>query len=99
MILASASVYLISTGTMAETNIINNYPSNAQQQVNNCPPPPESTPGQPKQGVTYQSNPRGGMDIVYSTGEKKPYYVDQNCNNNNYPAVIQPVIPTTIIGR
>lgn len=41
-------------------------------------------------GTYYQTDPRGGMDTVYTTGDKSMYNADVNCNNNNVP--IQPYV-------
>lgn len=74
--------------------IINNNNNNAQppQQNNNCNDNQSSNNGQ-KPGTYYQSNPRGGTDTVYTTGDKQPYIVDNNCNNTNTP-IIQPYVYT-----
>lgn len=52
----------------------NNSGCNNNNQANNYQGPP--------QGTSYQTNPRGGTDTIYSTGNKQPYIVDNNCNNN-----------------
>jgi len=46
-------------------------------------------------GTYYQSNPHGGMDTVYTTGDKKPYIVDNNNNNMQQPIIEPNVYPPT----
>ncbi len=84
------SFIMYSDGCLAEDNvIINNNTQPSQQSSNNCNPP-QSDPNAVKQGVYYGTNPTGGIDTTITTGEKQPYIVDNNCNNNN--AVIQPFV-------
>jgi len=97
LMLLNFMLCIIGTSAIAETTIINNYPpNNSNQQTNNCQSQ-DNGPGKPP-GTYYQSNPHGGTDTVYSTGEKEPYIVD-NCNNN--PAVVQPYVftPGVLPGR
>lgn len=48
-------------------------------------------PNAQRPGVYYQSNPNGGTDTQYTTGDKTPYTADINCNNNNN-MVAQPYV-------
>lgn len=42
-------------------------------------------------GTSYQKNPSGGYNTVYSTGNKQPYYVDNGCNQQSSP-IIEPYV-------
>lgn len=93
---------MYSVSSLAEDNIIiNNNTQPTQQSSNNCNPP-QSDPNAVKQGVYYGTNPTGGIDTTITTGEKQPYIVDNNCNNNNaviQPFVYGPVVPNRPHGR
>ncbi|MDR3476563.1 MAG: hypothetical protein P4M14_00850 [Gammaproteobacteria bacterium] len=84
---------------------------------NNTNPPSDSQPQQPAcsgdmgtstdprvppAGVYTSRNSDGSSNTLYTTGDKKPYYVDNPCNNNaavNTPqqpqVIVQPTMPTT----
>lgn len=92
----------ISNSVFADNSVTinNNYappsePSNNQSSQNNsnnssnCNNPSNSGFDGAPQGTSYQSNPHGGTDTVYSTGNKQPYVVDNNCNNNQPPIIPQ----------
>lgn len=69
-----------------QTTINNNTAPNNPQQivVPQCPPANQNNiydPRVPPAGV-YQSQ----SGTTYTTGEKKPYIVDNNCNNSTAPA-------------
>lgn len=71
----------------AQTNNPNNNPNNSS----GCNNYRDNSGIKP--GTYYQSNPHGGTDTVYTTGDKQPFIVDPNCNNNNTSSpVIQPYI-------
>lgn len=83
---------LIITGTCyADQVIINN---NAQP-ANSNPPTCNNQSSNQSQGLppgTYKSqNPDGSYSTVYTTGDKQPYIVDNNCNQQ---PVIQPYVYT-----
>lgn len=44
----------------------------------------------PPAGVYSKENSDGSSDTLYTTGEKKPYYVDSNCNQS--AAGAQPIV-------
>lgn len=70
-------------------NIINNnYPAQ-QTPSQNCNNNQANDDTGQRPGTYYQSNPNGGNDTVYTTGDKKPYIVDNNCNNQ---PIVQPYI-------
>jgi hypothetical protein len=88
--------------TFADNPVIinNNYPqqqSNQAEQGNHGNTPPcnnhQADNSGPPPGTYYQSNPHGGTDTVYSTGNKQPYIVDNNCNNVQNPIIEPNVYP------
>lgn len=73
-------------------NIINNnYPAPPNQPApsQNCHNNQANADTGQRPGTYYQSNPNGGNDTVYTTGDKTPYIVDSNCNNQ---PLVQPYI-------
>jgi hypothetical protein len=94
--LLAISIIAASTSVSADNSItINNNNSqppanNSQNNQSACNDNQDSDPGTPA-GTYYQSNPHGGTDTVYTTGTKKPYIVDNPCNNQQ-PAYIAPQI-------
>lgn len=49
----------------------------------------------PPAGVYTTREADGSSNTTYTTGEKKPYYVDNNCNNAPTPP-IQPIIQPNV---
>jgi hypothetical protein len=84
------------TNCYAENPVIinNNNNNNPPTQNNNCngnqSAAPQTSDAQ-RPGTYYRSNPSGGTDTIYTTGDKTPYIVDNNNNCNNQP-IIQPYI-------
>ncbi|HEU5282102.1 MAG TPA: hypothetical protein VFU82_09010 [Gammaproteobacteria bacterium] len=77
--------------------INNNAPAAPAPQNNNqnnntgCNGQSSVDPNAQRPGVYYQTNPNGGTDTQYTTGDKTPYTADTNCNNNNN-VVAQPYV-------
>lgn len=71
--------------------IINNNNNNnpPPQSGSNCNNNQASNKKEVRPGTYYQSNPQGGMDTVYTTGDKTPYVVD---NNNCNQPLVQPYV-------
>ncbi len=71
--------------------VINNNNTNNQppQSGSNCNNNQASKKKEVRPGTYYQSNPQGGMDTVYTTGDKTPYVVD---NNNCNQPMVQPYV-------
>lgn len=90
---AIASLLAVSACYADQPIVINNNNNNSQpaQQSSNCNDNSQNDNSGQKPGTYYQSNPRGGTDTVYTTGDKKPYIVD-NDNCNNTPPIIQPYV-------
>lgn len=75
--------------------IVNNnmQPTNNPSNTSNCNNnQSNNTSTDQKPGTYYQANPNGGMNTVYTTGDKKPYIVDNTCNNS---PMIQPYVYAT----
>ena len=71
--------------------IINNNNNNSSGQDNNkCDPHAQNDSKGTPPGTYYRTTPQGS-DTIYTTGEKKPYIVDNPCNQQN---VIQPFVYT-----
>lgn len=66
----------------------NTQPSNTQ----GCNNQSSVDPNAQRPGTYYQSNPNGGTDTIYTTGDKTPYNADINCNNNSTPVTVQPYV-------
>lgn len=83
--------FIVAGSCYADQVIINN---NAQP-ANSNPPTCNNQPSNQPQGLppgTYKSqNPDGTYNTVYTTGDKQPYIVDNNCNQQ---PVIQPYVYT-----
>lgn len=82
--------YLICQQGFADPVVINNNASPSQQQpsasASPCPPANQNNiydPRVPPMGVYQSQNPDGSYSTTYTTGEKKPYITDNNCNNNS----------------
>lgn len=81
----------------ADPTIINNNNGSSQApQTSPCPPANQNNiydPRIPPAGVYESQNPDGSYSTTYTTGEKKPYIVDNNCNNGSttQPYVVAPV--------
>jgi hypothetical protein len=70
----------------------NNTPADNTQAQNNCGNPVNTNQGDNQRpGTYYSSNPGGGTDTIYTTGDKTPYIIDNNNCNNNIP-LVQPYI-------
>lgn len=86
---------LLCTSALAEQNIVNNYGTAPAPQPQTPPPSSgcqsnqqDSSSGPPEGTYSYSNNTTAGT--IVTTGEKKPYMVDNSCNN---PApVIQPYV-------
>lgn len=65
--------------------------NNAQNNSSGCSGQTSVDPNAQRPGTYYRSNPNGGMDTQYTTGDKTPYSADINCNNNNN-MVAQPYV-------
>lgn len=82
----------VSAALAAEQPIIinNNNNNSSGQGANNCDPQAQNdTKGTPP-GTYYRKTPQGS-DTIYTTGEKKPYIVENPCNQQN---VAQPFVYT-----
>lgn len=98
--LAFVSLLIFSTLTYADNVTINNTQAPApqpQQQAQQSPCPPANQndiydPRVPPAGVYTQKYSDGSSQTTYTTGEKKPYIVDNNCNANPAP---QPYVAIT----
>lgn len=55
---------------------------NQQSSNNNCN---NNQQQQSMRPGTYTTQTPNGPDTTYTTGDKQPYIVDNNCNNNNTP--------------
>lgn len=78
--------------------IINNNTSpppaaqnNTQNNSSGCSGQTSVDPNAQRPGTYYSTNPNGGTDTQYTTGDKTPYSADINCNNNNN-VVAQPYV-------
>lgn len=100
LVLSGAAFYSAMSQADSQPIIINNNANNtpppaasgttAPNNSNGCNTPPPSSDNTLRPGTYYQTDPRGGMDTVYTTGDKQMYNADVNCNNNNVP--IQPYV-------
>ena len=88
----------------------NNPPSPPQQvapqQGPQQPPAPQcnanntvTDPRVPPAGTYKVDHGDGSSEEVYTTGEKKPYYVDNNCNQNANAQVPQIFVQPTLQGN
>jgi hypothetical protein len=69
-------------------SIVNNYSSGGAPQAATSPCPPANQnniydPRVPPAGTYKVQNGDGSSQTIYTTGEKKPYITDNNCNNNS----------------
>ncbi len=88
----------VATNLYADNPItINNNYSSGQASQNNAPSSNCNNSSQntnanaQRPGTYYQSNPNGGNDTIYTTGDKTPYNADINSNCNSAP-IIQPFV-------
>jgi hypothetical protein len=111
--LCSALLTLFSCQTALAETIINNYGTANNQppaQAMQAPPPPSqcnsnsvsTDPRVPPAGTYNIQHGDGSSEEVYTTGEKKPYYVDNNCGQNAaapqvyvQPNLMSPTAPVT----
>ncbi len=91
----SASAFIAFADT--QPIIINNNAAPPAQQNNNqnnnssgCSGQTSVDPNAQRPGTYYSTNPKGGTDTQYTTGDKTPYSADINCNNNNN--MVQPYV-------
>ena len=91
----SAIVMLLPCHAAVASTIINNYGTSNNQPPAAMQPPPPPQQQQCNANNTIGTDPRvppagtyniqhgdGSSEEVYTTGEKKPYYVDNTCNQN-----------------
>jgi len=74
----------------ADQVIINNNGGGNQQAAPN-PCENNAPPGMPP-GHYVKKNRDGSIDEVYTTGEKQPYIIDNNCGQPQQPIIVQPFI-------
>lgn len=92
------SLILISKSVQADSPpiIINNNtaaPSGAPQSsapTSGCNNSGSNSSDNMRPGTYYQTNPNGGTNTIYTTGDKTPYDADINCNNT--PVTVQPYV-------
>lgn len=94
------AAYFIVCGHIAyaDTTIINNNNNNSNptpQNNSSCNNNITTDPRVPPAGVYSTKNSDGSGQTTYTTGETKPYIVDNSCNNSPViqPYVIQPTVP------
>lgn len=69
----------------------NSQPSTTQPSTTQgCNNQSSVDPNAERPGTYYQSNPKGGTDTIYTTGDKTPYNADINCNST--PVTVQPYV-------
>ncbi|MEO8400424.1 MAG: hypothetical protein ABI597_01340 [Gammaproteobacteria bacterium] len=68
----------------------NNNNNNTGAGGNSCNNNVTTDPRVPPAGVYSTRNGNGTSNTIYTTGETKPYIVDNNCNSNAYPSAVQP---------
>ena len=94
----SVSIFLLcSQAVFAETIINNNNGtanSNPSQPIQQCGGNQTNIydPRVPPAGSYVIQNGNGSSTDLYTTGEKKPYYVDSNCNNTSSNTPVQPYV-------
>ncbi len=86
--LAYLAICVTSLPVIADPTIINNYTGGAPQQNASTPPPgaynnpppqqPQTDPRVPPAGAYVTKNPDGSGNQIYTTGETKPYNVDNS---------------------
>jgi hypothetical protein len=85
------SALFFATTTWADQNVVNNAaPAQAAPQCGGGNQNNIYDPRIPPAGVYTKENGDGSSDTLYTTGEKKPYYVDSNCNQS--AAAAQPIV-------
>lgn len=85
-----ASALSMATFVYAEQNVVNN--AAPVQSAPQCGGNQNNIydPRVPPAGVYSTRNSDGSSNTVYTTGEKKPYYVDNYCNQPT--SAVQPVV-------
>ncbi len=77
-------LFFITSSALSDPTIINNNntqsPSQAPQ--SNCNPPSNSYGTGLPPGTYNRPHGDGSSDEIYTTGDKQPYIVDNNCNQN-----------------
>lgn len=81
--------FFIAGTCYADQVIINNNPQPANSNPPTCNNQPTNQPGGLPPGTYSTKNPGGGYNTVYTTGDKQPYIVDNNCNQQ---PIIQPYV-------
>lgn len=82
---------IISGTCYADQVVINNNTQPADSNQPTCNNQPSNQPQGLRPGTYSQQNPDGTYSTVYTTGDKTPYIVDNNCNQQ---PVIQPYVYT-----
>lgn len=96
LILLTTCLYSLSTFAGTDTINVNNNNNNTSPQQSSgyaCPPANQNNIYDlrvPPAGVYQQYGTNGSSSTTYTTGEKKPYITDNNCNSNNN---IYPIVP------
>ena len=90
------SIFLLTNQAVLADTIINNSNSSGSaksQPVQQCGGNQNNIydPRVPPAGSYIIQNSDGSSNQLYTTGEKKPYYVDSNCNNTS-TAPAQPYV-------
>ena len=85
-------IYILATQQcIADSGVVinnNTQAAPAQSSGSGCNNNQDNSQGM-RPGVYYQSNPNGGINTDYTTGDKTPYNVDNSCNN---PPPVQPYV-------
>lgn len=88
------TTFFLAGSVLADQPVINNNNSNGSPTVvQQCPPANQNNiydPRVPPAGVYKTDNGDGSSSTTYTTGEKKPYITDNNCNST--AATVQPYV-------
>jgi hypothetical protein len=96
------TVLVAAYAQFASANVVINNNSSPQQDSQPQQPAcsgdmgTSTDPRVPPAGVYTSRNSDGSSNTLYTTGDKKPYYVDNPCNNNN-AAMNNPQQPQVIV--
>lgn len=72
-------------------NNVNNGSGGSAPCYNGMSPGP--APSGIRPGTYVTRNADGSSNTQYTTGDKQPYIVDNNCNQQNIQPYVQPIIP------
>lgn len=79
--------------SFADTTIINNNNNNSGQQPQQSCDNSSNNHDGIKPGTYNINHGDGTSETIYTTGDKQPYFGDNNCNQPAIQPYVQPIIP------